>query len=173
MALTLTSTAFNDGAPIPTDYTCDGNARSPALCWSGAPEGTKSFALIVHDPDAPRGDFTHWIQFNIPGDIQEIPEGADTGGAQPAPGDPGTNDFGKLGYGGPCPPHGHGQHHYVFDLYALDLDQLTIGADAKRADVEDAMRQHILGEAHLTGVYARQEAGALRSEDRERIKKAA
>lgn len=159
MALTLTSTAFEDGAPIPIDYTCDGNDHSPPLRWSDAPAGTRSFALIMHDPDAPRGDFTHWVLFNVPADSQKIPEGAGAGGAGQGAGEPGTNDFGKLGYGGPCPPPGHGRHRYLFDLYALDLDQLALEPGAKREEVEDALRQHTLGQARLTGVYERQGAG--------------
>lgn len=153
--LALTSPAFGDGEPIPAEYTCDGSDRSPALRWSGAPDGTRSFALIVHDPDAPKGDFTHWVLFNIPADFQEIPEGAGAPTGSAAIGDPGTNDFGKLGYGGPCPPPGHGRHRYYFTLHALDLGQLTVGRGAKRADVEAAIQGHTLAQTQLMGIYER------------------
>jgi hypothetical protein len=158
MAFSLTSTAFDDGAPIPSDYTCDASNRSPALRWSDVPAGTRSFALIMHDPDAPRGDFTHWVLFNLPAGLQELPEGA--GAGQQAPGVSGVNDFSKVGYGGPCPPPGHGRHRYRFDLYALDLDRLALEPGATRAEVEAALRPHALGQAQVTGVYERQGKGA-------------
>jgi Raf kinase inhibitor-like YbhB/YbcL family protein len=150
-ALTLTSSAFRDGDPIPTEYTCDGADRCPELRWDGAPEGTRSFALIVHDPDAPRGDFTHWVLFNIPAGVREIPAGAEPGDI----GDAGTNDFGNLGYGGPCPPPGHGRHRYYFLLYALDQEQLSAGRGAKRQEVEATVRGHVLGQTQLMGTYER------------------
>lgn len=151
MALTLTSPAFASEAPIPRQYTCDGEDKSPELRWSGAPSETQSFALIVHDPDAPRGDFTHWVLFNIPADVAEIPEGA----APDAVGEPGTNDFGKEGYGGPCPPPGHGRHRYYFTLYSLDRGNLGLGRGARRADVEAAVQGHVLAQAQLMGTYER------------------
>lgn len=151
MAFKLTSPAFSDGSPIPAQHTCDGRDRSPALRWSGAPEGTRSFALIVHDPDAPGGAFTHWVLFDIPAGVEEIPEGA----APTAVGLPGANDFGKTGYGGPCPPPGHGRHRYFFTLYALDLEKTGLRQGARRAEVESAIRGHVLGQAQLTGVYER------------------
>ena len=151
MALTLSSPAFHEGGQIPTRYTCDGSNRSPALGWSGEPAGTRSFALIVHDPDAPRGDFTHWVLFNLPAEAHALPEGVGASGA----GEPGTNDFGELGYGGPCPPPGHGRHRYYFTLYALDIDRLPVHRGAKRGEVEAALRRHVLDQARLLGVFER------------------
>src|SRR5437867_2438467 len=118
MAFTLESSAFTNGAAIPREYTCDGANRSPGLRWIGAPPETRSFALIMHDPDSPKGDFTHWTLFDIPADTTQIEEGA----APKAPGTQGRNDFGEINFGGPCPPEGHGEHRYIFELYALDID---------------------------------------------------
>src|SRR5438874_1751555 len=105
-ALAFSSTAFSEGASIPVEYTCDGENRSPELRWNGVPPNTRSFALIMHDPDAPKGDFTHWVLFDIPAGVQAIPAGGQT----TRTGITGRNDFGDLGYGGPCPPPGHGRH---------------------------------------------------------------
>jgi Raf kinase inhibitor-like YbhB/YbcL family protein len=157
MALTLTSPAFSNEETIPRQYTCDGADQSPPLRWTGAPPETQSFALIVHDPDAPRGDFTHWVLFDIPADMAEIPEGAAPDGvgtgAERRRG--GTNDFGKEGYGGPCPPPGHGRHRYFFTLYSLDRGNLGLGRGARRAEVEAAMQGHVLAQAQLMGTYER------------------
>ena len=149
-AFTLTSTAFADGSAIPKQYTCDGGNRSPELRWAAAPDGTRGFALIVRDPDAPGGDFTHWILFDVPAGTTEIPEGA----SPQAPGLPGMNDFGKPEYGGPCPPPG-GAHHYVFTLYALDTPRTGIRLGARRPEVERALKSHALGQAQLRGTYGR------------------
>src|SRR6266542_1822724 len=116
MALTLTSPAFSHEEVIPRKHTCDGADQSPLLAWTEPPSGTQSFALIAHDPDAPNGDFTHWVLFDIPTEATEIPQGA----APAELGVPGLNDFGNEGYGGPCPPPGHGRHRYYFTLSALD-----------------------------------------------------
>jgi Raf kinase inhibitor-like YbhB/YbcL family protein len=151
MAFTLTSPAFSHGEAIPRQYTCDGEDRSPSLRWTGAPEGTRSFALIMHDPDAPRGDFTHWVLFDIPAGVREIHEGA----APTAVGIPGTNDFGKEGYSGPCPPPGHGRHRYLFTLYALGIEHTGRRRGARRAEVEGAIRGHVRGQAVLMGTYER------------------
>jgi len=150
--LTLNSTAFADGGAIPMQYTCDGANQPPPLSWEDVPEGTRSFALIVHDPDAPKGDYTHWVLFDLPATTQQL-----TGGPGETPfGLTGTNDFGDIGYGGPCPPPGHGPHHYQFDLYALDTDQLNLVRGARRSEVESAVRGHILAETTLQGIYERQ-----------------
>ncbi|HZO89046.1 MAG TPA: YbhB/YbcL family Raf kinase inhibitor-like protein [Chthonomonadaceae bacterium] len=151
MAFTLTSTAFAEGQNIPQQYTCDGDDRSPDLAWSGAPNGTHSYALIVHDPDAPRGDFTHWVLYDITARVEKIPEG----GKLPQPAAEGKNDFGKTGYGGPCPPPRHGPHRYIFTVYALSVETLGLPAGASRADVEAAMQGNILGQAQLVGRYER------------------
>jgi Raf kinase inhibitor-like YbhB/YbcL family protein len=143
----LTSAAFADGGTIPADYSCDGQDISPALSWSGAPQGTQSFALILDDPDSPGGDFTHWVIFNIPADATGL-EAATTDGALQ-----GENDFGTIGYRGPCPPSGS-SHHYRFTLYALDII-LELDAGATRAQLLDVMASHILAQAELVGVYQR------------------
>jgi Raf kinase inhibitor-like YbhB/YbcL family protein len=144
--LSLTSTAFQDGQAIPAQYTCDGADQPPPLAWDDPPAGTKSFALVVDDPDAPSGTFRHWAAFNIPGSARSLQAGAF---------DEAVNDFGKPGYGGPCPPKGHGPHHYRFKLIALDVDRLGRGAGAKVADVEKEAEKHAVGRAELTGLYER------------------
>lgn len=144
----ITSPAFAPGETIPVEHTCDGADRPPTLAWSGAPEGTRSFVLVVHDPDAPHGDWLHWLVSELPADTSSIEAGALPRGAREGP-----NDFGKRGWGGPCPPRGS-SHRYVFALHALDRE-LGLPAGASRADVERAMRGHVLGRAELTGHYAR------------------
>jgi Raf kinase inhibitor-like YbhB/YbcL family protein len=146
--LELTSGAFQDGEPIPTKYTCDGEDVSPPLAWSSVPEGTQSLALIVHDPDAPSGDFLHWLAWNIdPG-----PGGLGEGVAPPAEG---TSGFGRTGYGGPCPPPGHGTHHYIHHLHALDTT-LDLDSGAGRDDLQGAMEGHVLADGRLVGTYERE-----------------
>lgn len=145
--MNLTSSAFKNTEALPSQYTCDGNNISPPLQWEGAPAGTKSFALIVDDPDAPNKVWTHWVAYNIPASVTESPEGhAPSGSVQ------GMNDFGHARYGGPCPPSG--SHRYFFRLYALD-QPLALAKGATREDVEIAMRSHILEEAQLMGTYQR------------------
>jgi Raf kinase inhibitor-like YbhB/YbcL family protein len=146
--LSLTSDAFKDGGAIPAQYTCDGANTSPALSWSEPPAGTKSFALVVDDPDAPSGIFRHWGVFDIPASAQSI------GGGQKI-GTEVANDFGQPGYGGPCPPKGHGPHHYHFKLFALDVDRLGVASNSKIAEVETAAQQHAIGKAELIGTYER------------------
>lgn len=141
----LTSNAFQHGDPIPSKYTCDGDDLSPPLAWTNPPEGTASFALLVDDPDAPVGDWVHWLLYNIPPNAREIPEGGLLGHS-------GANSWPKLGYGGPCPPNG--THRYFFKLYALDT-QLDLTQDAKKADLLKAMEERILAQAELMGVYGR------------------
>jgi Raf kinase inhibitor-like YbhB/YbcL family protein len=148
----LTSTAFSDGSPVPVQYTCDGKDESPPLKWTGTPEGTKSFALIVDDPDAPMGTWTHWVLFDLAPDTTELKEDAGKSGSGDQGGH-GTNSFKKSGYGGPCPPKGK-PHHYVFKLYALD-QKLGLKPGASRKDVEKAIQPHILAQGQLTGTYAR------------------
>jgi Raf kinase inhibitor-like YbhB/YbcL family protein len=148
-SFSLISTAFAEGQAIPAKYTCDGEDRSPPLRWDGAP-AAQSFALIVDDPDAPGGTFTHWVLYDIPAAQRELPEGLAAG----ALGVAGRTGFGKAGYGGPCPPPG-APHRYVFTLSALDVATLKLPANAPRSDVEAAMRGHILGQARLMGRYER------------------
>jgi len=145
----LTSASFNANAFIPTKYSCDGSNISPALAWNHLPNGTKSFALIVSDPDAPRGTFYHWLLFNIPASITSFDEST----TLPTEIVVGKNSEGKMQYKGPCPPAG-AAHHYHFDMYALDtLLQLPYGSDA--LSLMAAMRNHILGKASLIGLYQR------------------
>jgi len=152
LGLDLRSPEFSDGFPIPVDFTADGRNDSPPLRWADPPPGTKSFALIVDDPDAPRGTFTHWVLFNLPPETRELREGASRS-ALPAGALEGTNDFGKPGYGGPAPPPG-APHRYYFKLSALSVE-LKLPAGAKRQDVLKAMDGHVLGEGWLMGTYGR------------------
>ena len=152
MGLSITSSAFKDGGKIPSKYTCDGEDVSPALSWSGAEENTQSYALIMDDPDAPMGTFTHWVIFNIPKNVQGLPEGVPKQGVLKNGGMQGSNDFGKTGYGGPCPPSG--THRYRFHLYALDTN-LDLKAEASKSEVLKKMEGHILAEAEITGLYGR------------------
>jgi len=149
---TLKSPAFAPGGAIPAVHTCDGADTSPPLEWSGAPAGTRSFALIVHDPDAPAGDWLHWVAWNIPAATRSFPAGVPTKDRLADGTEQGRNDFGRPGYGGPCPPGG--THHYVFSLRALDTT-LTLPAKAARDAIENAMQGHILATAELTGTYQR------------------
>jgi len=152
MSIKLTSTAFEEGDMIPKQYTCEGNDTSPPLAWTGVPDGAKSLALITNDPDAPAGDWVHWIIFNIPPNVTELPESIPANETVPGGGTHGKNSWGRLGYGGPCPPSG--THRYVFKLYALDTElNLKIGATKK--DVENAMKGHVLAEGQLMGKYKR------------------
>lgn len=148
----LTSTAFPQGGKIPTRFTCDGADVSPPLSWSGPPKEARSFALICSDPDAPNGVWFHWAIFDIPPGSTALAEhlGVGDAGAEQA-----RNDFGKRSYGGPCPPHGHGRHHYHFKLYALNVPRLNLPATAGCRDVEEAVQSHAIATAELIGVYSR------------------
>ncbi|HVN90263.1 MAG TPA: YbhB/YbcL family Raf kinase inhibitor-like protein [Candidatus Binataceae bacterium] len=156
MPLQLSSPAFKSGAGIPAAYTCDGKDASPRLVWSGAPQATRSLALIVDDPDAPdpaapKMTWVHWILYNLPPTAKDLPEAVDVAGLPPDTLE-GLNDWKRTGYGGPCPPIG--RHRYFFNLYALD----TVLPDLKRpgkAKLEEAMKGHILAQAELIGTYQR------------------
>ena len=158
MGLKIQSTAFADGDLIPKRHTCDGPDLSPALAWSGAPAGTRSFALVCDDPDAPVGTWVHWVVYDLPATTSSLPEGVTkdrelkSAGAQGG-GRQGTNDFRKIGYGGPCPPPGK-PHRYFFKLYALDA-ALGLDAGATKSEVMRAAERHILAEAQLIGRYGR------------------
>jgi Raf kinase inhibitor-like YbhB/YbcL family protein len=154
MAFLLKSLAFTDGQAIPAKYTCDGENVSPPLQWPGAPAGTQSFILIVEDPNAPSGVFRHWAVYDIPADRTALPEGAGQG-TRVVQLSQGVNDFGHAGYDGPCPPSGHGTHHYHFRLAALDTPRLVLPPKAKVAEIWRAAEPHILAEAELVGTYAR------------------
>ena len=151
--LLLESKDFINNSTILIEFTCDGANISPTLTWSNSLEETKSFALICDDPNAPGGTFTHWIVYNIPTSTRGLDKNLpiqlvlNSGASQ------GKNDFGEIGYGGPCPPHGS-THHYYFKLYALD-SMLDISAGAAKIQVENAMRGHILETAELIGLYNR------------------
>jgi len=150
MALQLIVDGFAEGASIPKRFTCDGENISPALRWTGQPAETRSFALIMDDPDAPGGTWNHWLVWDIPASDHSIPEGGEPG----APAKSGKNDFGKLGYGGPCPPRGK-PHRYFFRLFALDVPSLGLPAGAKRPALEKALRKHIIAENSYMGRYGR------------------
>jgi Raf kinase inhibitor-like YbhB/YbcL family protein len=144
----LTSTAFQDGRPIPAQYSCDGANQTPSLSWGEPPAGTKSFALVIDDPDAPGGTFRHWGVFDIPASARSI------GGSQRV-GTEVKNDKGTLGYAGPCPPKGNGIHHYHFKLFALDTAHLDLRANAKVVDVENEASKHALAQGELIGTFER------------------
>lgn len=144
----LTSASFQPNGPIPIQHSCDGADQTPALSWDEPPAGTKSFALIVDDPDAPSGTFRHWGAWDIPASTRSI-------GAGDAPGKQAVNGAGKSGYMGPCPPPGNGVHHYHFKLYALDTAALDLSDDAKIDEVEQAAQNHALGRAELIGTFER------------------
>ncbi len=153
MALELTSTAFANGKEIPKEHTCDGADRSPPLTWRGAPGGTKAFALIADDPDAPVGTWVHWVIYDLPGDRTELPGGVPPEESSGGGAKQGLNDFRKVGYGGPCPPPGK-PHRYSFRLYALDAPS-GLGPRARKADVLKAIEGHVLGQVELMGTYRR------------------
>ena len=152
MTMQLTSTVFANGNDIPARFTCDGKDLSPPLAWSGAPPGTRSFAIICSDPDAPSGIWYHWAAFDIPHNVEALDEHFRPGSTKIREA---VNDFGRKGYGGPCPPRGHGRHHYHFTLYALDVQHLDISTSARCDDVEEAVTGHTIATAKLTGLYAR------------------
>jgi Raf kinase inhibitor-like YbhB/YbcL family protein len=153
MALTVLSSAFQEGDKIPAKYTCEGQDVSPPLAWSEPPAGTRSLALIVDDPDAPGGVFTHWLLFNIPPDSRELPEAVPTQAELASGALQGKTDFGRIGYGGPCPPPGR-PHRYQFTLYALD-QPLDLEGGASKKQLLSAMEGHILAQGQLTGTYQR------------------
>jgi Raf kinase inhibitor-like YbhB/YbcL family protein len=156
MSMTLNSTAFAPNGAIPSRYTCDDQDLSPPLAWSGVPTGTRSFALIVDDPDAPdpaapKITWVHWVLYNIPATVSSLAENAAASGL-PAGTREGVNDWKRTGYGGPCPPIG--RHRYFHKLYALDAVLPDLGKPTKAA-LEKAMHKHVLGRAELIGTYQR------------------
>jgi len=140
----LRSPAYSDNGVIPKKYTCDGLNIPPPLEWRNVPRGTKTFVIIMFDPDAPGGTFIHWVLFNIPGNLRNLTKEV---------GVRGLNDFGKLGYGGPCPPKGS-THRYIIRIFAIDIE-LNLKEGAKLENVLNAMKGHVLGYAELTGKYGR------------------
>ena len=150
----LSSPAFQDSGLIPRKFTCQGDNISPELNWSAAPAGTKSFALIMDDPDAPGGTFTHWVLFDIPAATKQLAEGQPPIGVGGPIGTSGNNGLSQTGYMGPCPPLG--LHRYYFRLYALDVPSLNLKAGASRSDVEAALKSHVIGFADAMGRYEQQ-----------------
>ncbi len=147
LTINLTSSAFKEGDKIPRLYTCDDQNVSPPLAWTGVPTNSVSLALIMDDPDAPAGTWVHWVLYNVPPKLTGLEQGKNGGGVE------GKNDFGRSGYGGPCPPRGS-THHYYIKLYALDK-MLDLKAGATKAQLESAMRGHILAQGQLIGLYGR------------------
>jgi Raf kinase inhibitor-like YbhB/YbcL family protein len=157
MTITIQSTAFGAGNTIPKEYSGEGKDISPALQWSGAPNGAQELALICDDPDAPVAEpFVHWVIYGIPATTTSLPEALPTDETlkEPAGAVQGTNDFGKIGYGGPMPPKGHGTHHYHFKFYALD-SKLNLPPGQKKKDVLAEMKGHIVAQGELIGRYER------------------
>lgn len=152
MELKIKSPAFVPGGKIPAKYTCDGMDISPPLSWTSEPEGTRTFALICDDPDAPMGTWIHWVLFNLPADITELRENIPPERELESGAKQGINDFRKIGYGGPCPPGG--VHRYFFKLYALDTE-INLEAGARKEELLKAMEAHILAEGQLMGRYER------------------
>jgi len=153
MTIKLSSASFAEGQSIPPKFTCDGQDVSPSLSWEGATDAAKSFALICDDPDAPAGTWVHWVLYDLPASAKELPEAIEAKDEVLSGAKQGTNDFKRIGYGGPCPPKG-APHRYFFKLYALDRE-LGLKSGATKSDLEQAMKGHIVGEAKLMGTYKR------------------
>lgn len=152
MEIKITSPAFEQGGLIPAKYTCDGADISPPLQWAEAPDGTKSIALISDDPDAPMGTWVHWVLYNLPPETRELAENIPPEQTLPSGAEQGITDFGRVGYGGPCPPSG--THRYLFKIYALDAE-LELPVNAGKRELIGAMQGHILAEGQLIGKYRR------------------
>jgi Raf kinase inhibitor-like YbhB/YbcL family protein len=153
MAFTVTSAGFRDGDVLPDAQVHAKGNRSPQLSWSGAPEGTKSFAVTCYDPDAPTGSgFWHWTVANLPPDVTELAEGASPDGL-PADAVEGRTDFGEPGYGGAAPPAGHGPHRYIFTVFAVDVDSLPVTPENSGAVFGFNLHFHTLAKASITAAY--------------------
>lgn len=153
MAFTISSSAFSSGGSISTKFTCDGPNVSPQLAWTEPPAGTKSFALLADDPDAPVGNWNHWTVWNLPATLRGLPEAVSKDARLTDGTEQGRNDFGKTGYNGPCPPPGK-PHRYYFKLFALDT-KLDLKAGSRKKELDNAMKGHILGQAEWMGTYGR------------------
>ena len=149
----IQSAKFANGEMIPVQFTCDGEDQSPPLAWRDPPAGTRSFALIVHDPDAPAGDWVHWVLYDVPAERRDLPEGVPRRAVVEGIGTQGRNDFRRVGWGGPCPPRG-AAHRYRFHLMALDTS-VALESGVEREALLAAVRGHVLAEAELTGRYQR------------------
>jgi len=153
MAFTVSCDAFAHGGAIPSKFTCDGEDLSPHIAWKGIPAGTKSLVLIMDDPDAPMGTFVHWVLYDMPGITHELAEGMAKTPTLANGAKQGTNDYPRVGYGGPCPPRGK-PHRYYFKLYALDV-MLNLDPRLTKQQVEEAMKGHIKAKAEYMGTYGR------------------
>ena len=153
MSLTISSPSFSNGGSIAQKFTCDGPDVSPQLDWTEPPAGTKTFALLVDDPDAPVGNWNHWAIWNLPATLRSLPEGVRKVTHLPDGSEQGMNDFHKPGYNGPCPPAGK-PHRYYFKLFALDI-KLSFNSEAGKPEMEKAMKGHILAQAEWMGTYKR------------------
>jgi hypothetical protein len=151
MAFKTWSTAFDDGGEIPARHSKEGENVAPAIEWSGPPSGTRSFAVLCEDPDAPSGVFTHWLIWDIPADVSSIDEGFTPGRLGVA----GLNDFGEEGYGGPLPPKGHGSHRYIFKVFALDMKRIPLPHGSRHGEFERALWGHVIEETSVMGRYER------------------
>ncbi len=151
--LSMQTDAFKPGADIPRRFSCQGSDASPPLVWTEPPAGTQSLALIADDPDAPAGTWVHWVLYDLPASVRRLTEALPPAEELVGGGRQGTNDFGKIGYGGPCPPPGK-PHRYFFKLYALDR-KLDLKAGATKSDLEQAMKGHVLAKAEVLGRYRR------------------
>ena len=152
MDIKISSSAFDEGGTIPLKYTCDGEDVSPPLEWSGVPEGAKTLVLISDDPDAPMGTWVHWVLFNLPATVNNLPEDIPPMQTLESGAKQGMNDFRRIGYGGPCPPGG--MHRYYFKIYALDTE-IDLEAGAAKPEILRAMEGHILAQGQLMGRYSR------------------
>src|SRR5882762_2072652 len=152
MTIKVTSTAFNDGEMIPKKYTCDSENVSPPLAWAGVPANAKSIALIADDPDAPGKTWVHWVVYDLPTSVTSLPENVAKAEQLPGGGKQGTNDFKKIGYGGPCPPSG--THRYYFKLYALNAET-SLKPGATKEQLQQAMAGNIIAQGQLLGRYKR------------------
>jgi Raf kinase inhibitor-like YbhB/YbcL family protein len=153
MSLTISSSAFTNGGTIAKKFTCDGADVSPPLTWTDPPAGTKAFALLVDDPDAPVGNWNHWVIWNLPANLRSLPEGVSKTTHLPDGSEQGQNDFHKPGYNGPCPPAGK-PHRYFFKLFALDT-KVSLKSEAGKPELEAAMKGHTQATAELMGTYKR------------------
>ncbi len=151
--LTISSPSFSDGGTIPKQFTCDGADISPQLVWSNPPDGTKSFAVLVDDPDAPGGNWNHWTMWNLPPKLSGLPQGLSKESNLPDGTQQGLNDFPRTGYNGPCPPPGK-PHRYYFKLFALD-SRLDLKPKSGKKELDAAMKGHILAQGETMGRYGR------------------
>lgn len=152
----IESPDFIEGGELPRELTCEGGNFPPRLKWDSPPPGTRSFALFLEDPDAPMGTFVHWLVYDMPAEMRGLPGGMGKGKGAGIDGvKQGLNDFGHLGYGGPCPPKGHGPHRYIFILKALDIPAVNLPNGAKKSDLERAVTGHVLAEARTMGRFKR------------------